>query len=310
MGQTALAALDQPSFWPPLPLAEWQDTYQTLHMWTQIAGKIRLELGPKLNHWWGATLYVTARGLTTSPIPYRGLVFEIQFDFLNHQLEILASDGGRRSLPLEPQPVAAFYREIMDALRSIGIEVFINTKPQEVADPIPFEQDYRHASYDREYASRFWRILLSAETVLNEFRSRFIGKCSPVHFFWGSFDLACTRFSGRPAPPRKGVITSEAYSHEVISAGFWPGGGGLEAAFYSYTAPSPPGLAEEPVRPPAAFWSKQLSEFILMYEDVRRAKSPSSALVEFCESTYQAGARLAGWDRAALERNYSLGRIA
>jgi hypothetical protein len=289
--------------WPALPLDAWSDTYATLHMWTQIVGKIRMTLSPPVNHWWHTALYVNARGLTTSPIPYGAGAFEIQFDFIGRQLEILSSDGNRISLQLAPESVAAFHNKLMSALRSLGIDIAINEKPQEVADAIPFEKDYRHASYDPDYAHRWWRILLSTETVLSEFRSRFIGKCSPVHFFWGSFDLCCTRFSGRPAPPRKGVITSEAYSHECISAGFWPGGGAISGpAFYSYTAPQPPGLQDEPVRPAAAAWHKDLSEFILMYEDVRRAESPRAALLEFLESTYAAGAKLAKWDRASLER--------
>jgi Family of unknown function (DUF5996) len=294
---------DSPSAWPPLPLDAWRDTCETLHMWTQVVGKIRLALGPRLNHWWGTALYVNTRGLTTSPIPNGNDAFEIQFDFIDHQLELRTSGGERQYLALEPDSVAVFYEKAMAALRSIGVTVAINTKPQEVADAIPFEQDYRHASYDREYAHRFWRILLSTDMVLNEFRSRFIGKCSPVHFFWGSFDLACSRYSGRPAPSRKGVITSEAYSHEVISAGFWPGGGAIDnPAFYSYTAPAPPGLEHETVRPDAAYWSSALSEFILMYDDVRAAASPRAALMEFLESTYAAGAKLARWDRKALER--------
>jgi hypothetical protein len=291
------------SNWPALPLDAWLATYDTLKMWTQVAGKIRMTLSPKLNHWWHTTLYVNSHGLTTSAIPYGGGLFEIQFDFLEHQLEVQTSCGDRKSFPLAPEPVADFYGRMMATLRSLGIEVEINTRPQEVPDAIPFEKDYRHASYDREYANRWWRILVSTDIVMNEFRSRFIGKCSPVHFFWGSFDLACTRFSGRPAPPRKGVITSEAYSHECISAGFWPGGGPVAGpAYYSYTAPQPAGLSDEAVRPAAAFWHKEFSEFILMYEDVRRAESPRAALLDFLESTYAAGAKRANWDRAALER--------
>jgi Family of unknown function (DUF5996) len=214
-----------PEPWPTLPLNAWQDTYNTLQLWTQIAGKIRMKLAPSVNHWWHATLYVNARGLTTSPIPYAGDIFEIQFDFLDHRLDITTGAGRRTSVALAPQPVAEFYSRLMSALGSVGIHVSINTKPQELQNAIPFEQDFQHASYDPEYARRFWRILVSTGAVLQEFRGRFVGKCSPVHFFWGSFDLACTRFSGRPAPPRKGVITSEAYSHECSSAGFWPGAG-------------------------------------------------------------------------------------
>jgi hypothetical protein len=297
------SSLQDPLSWPALPLDAWLDTYQTLHIWTQIVGKIRMMLSPKLNQWWHTTLYVNSRGLTTSSIPYGGGVFEIQFDFIEHQLEIRTSDGDRESFALAPEAVAVFYERLMAALRSLSIDVQIDTKPQEVPHPIRFEQDYQHASYDEDSAHRWWRVLLSSDIVMNQFRSRFIGKCSPVHFFWGSFDLACTRFSGRPAPPRKGVISSEGYSQEVISAGFWPGGGAIKgAAYYAYAAPQPTGLADEPARPAAAFWSKELSEFILMYEDVRRAPSPSAALLEFLESTYEAGAKLAKWDRAALER--------
>ena len=224
--------------WPALPLDEWEDTYHTLHMWTQIVGKVRMALTPLYNHWWNATLYVNSSGLTTSPIRYHGEMFEIQFDFMNHQLQIRTSYGASRALALVPKSVAAFYRELLSMLQSIGIEMEINTKPQEVPEPIPFDRDEVHRSYDPEYANRFWRILLSAHLVFEEFRARFIGKSSPVHFFWGSFDLASTRFSGRLAPPRKGVITSEAYSHECSSLGWWPGNrevGG--AAFYAYTAP-------------------------------------------------------------------------
>jgi hypothetical protein len=286
--------------WPALPLDAWRDTYQTLHLWTQIAGKIRLTLAPKVNHWWHSTLYVNARGLTTSPIPYGAGGFELRFDFLDHHFNILTSDGRRASVPLAPQSVAGFYAKVMEGLGSLGIQVSINTKPQELPNPIPFEQDSEHKSYDPEYAHRFWRILLSTDAVMQEFRGRFLGKSSPVHFFWGSFDLACTRFSGKPAPPRKGVITGEAYSHECISVGFWPGEGLGQAAFYSYTAPAPPGLADEPET--ARFWNTQLSEFVLPYEEVRNAASPRSALMDFMQSTYAAGARLAGWDRAALER--------
>jgi hypothetical protein len=297
--------LQDPQSWPALPLEAWLDTYQTLHMWTQIVGKIRMKLSPKLNHWWHTTLYVNARGLTTSPIPYGGGVFEIQFDFMEHQIEILTSDGERESFTLTPEAVAVFYDRLMAALRSLGIDVQIDTKPQEVPNPIRFEQDYQHASYDKDAAYRWWRVLLSSSIVMNEFRSRFIGKCSPVHFFWGSLDLACTRFSGRAAPARKGIISSEGYSHEVISAGFWPGGGGITSAvYYAYAAPQPPGLPDEPARPAAAFWSKELSEYLLKYDDVRRSPSPRDTLLDFLESTYAAGAKLAKWDRAALETHF------
>jgi Family of unknown function (DUF5996) len=288
--------------WPALPLNEWIDTYQTLHLWTQVAGKIRLTLSPKLNHWWNSTLYVTPRGLTTSTIPYRHSAFEIDFDFVDHKLEIVTSSHDTIKIDLKPQSVQIFYDKVMYALKSLDIAVPINTKPQELPNPILFDQDQQHSAYDPEYAHRFWRILLSANMVMNEFRARFVGKCSPVHFFWGSFDLACTRFSGRIAPPRKGVITSEAYSHECISAGFWPGAGSVGPAFYCYTAPSPAGLSEETVAPKEAFWSKDLSEFVLMYDDVRAAASPQAMLLEFLESTYAAGAKRANWDRKTLDR--------
>ncbi len=288
--------------WPSLPLNEWLDTCHTLQRWVQIAGKIRMALAPPLNHWWHVTLYVNSRGLTTGPVPYTDGAFEIQFDFLRHELQISASRGVTASRLLEPEPVAVFYRRTIESLASLGISVEINRKPQEVPDPILFDEDYTHHSYDPEYARRFWRILLSSARVLEKFRGRYLGKSSPVHFFWGSFDLACTRFSGRTAPPRAGVITGPAYSHELSSAGFWPGGGGVDGpAYYSYTVPKPAGLELERVRPSAARWHPQLSEFILMYDDVRQADSPEQALYEFLESTYDAGARLGGWDRAALE---------
>jgi Family of unknown function (DUF5996) len=294
--------MPRPEPWPPLPLKEWQDTYRTLHMWLQIVGKIRMSLTPPLNHWWHVTLYTNARGLTTSPIPYAARAFEIQFDFVDHQLVIDTCEGVRRMLPLQAETVAAFYGKLMAALGALGFHVSINTKPQEVAEPVLFDQDTRPGAYDRDAVNRLGRILLSASEVLHEFRGRFLGKSSPVHFFWGSFDLACSRFSGRRAPPRKGVITAPAYSHEVISAGFWPGGGAIDGpAFYSYTAPQPPGVEEEPVRPGAARWDRQLSEFIVMYDDIRGAASPRDALLEFCESTYAAGAKRANWDRKALE---------
>jgi Family of unknown function (DUF5996) len=289
--------------WPALPLNEWEDTYRTLQLWTQIVGKVRLTLTPLINHWWNASLYVSARGLTTSAIPHGTDSFAIDFDFIDHRVLIRTSQGRQESWKLEPQTVAEFYRRFMAALRSLGIDITINTKPQELPNPIPFEQDQQHSSYDPEYANRLWRILLSTHMVLTEFRSRFIGKCSPVHLFWGSFDLACTRFSGRPAPPRKGVISREAYSHEVISAGFWPGGGPIQgAAFYAYSAPVPEGLSESRIKPAAGFWSKDLSEFLLMYDEVRTSASPRDTLLDFCQSTYDAGANLAKWDRTALER--------
>ena len=288
--------------WPALPLQEWQDTYRTLHLWTQIVGKVRLSLTPPLNHWWHATLYVNSRGLTTGAIPYADRVFEIQFDFHKHELMITTSNGQNASRPLQPETVASFHAGVLAALQSLGITVKINPKPQELPNPVLFDQDSSHHSYDREYAGRFWRILVSSAQVMERFRGKFVGKCSPVHFFWGSFDLACTRFSGRPAPPRRGVISGPAYSHECCSAGFWPGGNGVDGpAYYSYTVPQPAGLEREKIRPPTAKWNPQLSEFILMYDDVRRADQPEQALYEFLESTYEAGARLGKWDRAALE---------
>lgn len=289
--------------WPALPLQEWEDTYHTLHMWSQIVGKIRLGLTPLQNHWWNTALYVTARGLTTSAIPYQGRAFELQFDFLDHRLDLQTSDGMEKAMALSPKSVAAFYRELFSMLLAAGINLQINLKPQEVPNPIPLDQDETHASYDPEYASRLWRILLSTNSVLQEFRSGFVGKCSPVHFFWGSFDICCTRFSGRRAPPRKGIITSEAYSHECSSIGWWPGGGDIKApAFYAYTAPEPPGCGEQKLRVEAGFYDGKLHEFLLMYDDVRQAKSPRAEILEFARGAYQAGANLAGWDRAALER--------
>ena len=292
--------------WPALPLAEWKDTYATLHMWTQIVGKIRLALSPPINHFWGTTFYVTARGLTTSPMPYRNGTVEINFDFIAHTLEIVTSLGETRSFHLVPRTVAEFYFELMSALHSLGIDAKVWTMPVEVPRPVRFNLDEAHSSYDSEYAHRFWQILVSVSTVLWEFRSRFIGKASPVHFFWGSFDLAATRFSGRRAPERPDAdfITKEAYSHEVISHGFWPGDGEVikDAAFYAYAAPEPAGFRDQRVMPSKAFYSGEKNEFFLMYDDVRLAHSPEQALMEFCQSTYEAGANLGHWDRANLER--------
>lgn len=291
--------------WPELPLAAWQDTYATLHMWTQIVGKVRLALTPLINHWWEVPLYVNARGLTTSAIPYGDQIFEIQFDFIDHKLAIQSSWGSSRTLPLKSQSVADFYAAFMAALRSLGIDVKIWTMPCEVPNPIRFENDRQHASYDPEYASRFWHILVLCENIFQEFRARFIGKDSPIHFFWGSFDLAVTRFSGRRAPERPGAdpVTREAYSHEVISAGFWPGGNGIDGpAFYAYAAPEPAGLAQQKIEPSQAFYHPQVKEFLLMYDDVRSAPSPRAALLSFLQSTYEAAARLANWNRKELER--------
>lgn len=298
--------------WPELPSKSWRDTCSTLHMWTQIVGKVRLALTPVVNHWWNVPLYVTARGLTTSQMPYRDRSLEIWFDFLDHRLVLETSEGLRKTLPLRPQTVADFYREFMALLRSADIEVKIWRMPAEIPNPIPFDEDRVHASYDPEYAQRFWRILLSVTRVFNEFRAEFIGKASPVHFFWGSFDLAVSRFSGRRAPERPGAdsITREAYSHEVSSVGFWPGSGNIQdAAFYSYTAPEPPGFSQSPVRPKAAFYHSEFKEFILTYDDARNAESPAAELLAFCQSTYAAGATLGKWDRAALERQQEGKRI-
>jgi hypothetical protein len=298
-------SLNQES-WPELPLEAWQDTYATLHMWTQIVGKVRLVLSPRVNQWWEVALYVNARGLTTSAIPYNGRNFEIQFDFIDHKLIIQTSWGASKTLPLKAQSVADFYVEFMSALQSVGVRVKIWTMPQEVPNPVPFDRDTQHASYDPEYAHRFWQILILCDNIFEEFRAGFIGKDSPVHFFWGSFDLCVTRFSGRRAPERPGAdfVTREAYSHEVISAGFWPGGGDIKgAAFYAYAAPEPAGFAEQSVRPAAAFYHPQLHEYLLMYDDVRRSASPRQALLSFLQSTYDAGANLAKWDRKDLERS-------
>ena len=296
---------DRPECWPALPLDEWKDTYATLHMWTQIVGKIRMRLTPLVNHWWNVPLYVSARGLTTTRIPYRDRAFELRFDFIEHGLVLETSDGIIKTVPLEPRSVADFYQACMSMLRSAGIEVSIWKMPVEVPDPIPFDQDQQHSSYDAAAADNFRRILLSVDAVLHQFRSEFIGKSSPVHFFWGSFDLAVTRFSGRLAPARPGAdsITREAYSHEVSSVGFWPGGGNVAgAAFYSYMAPAPPGLSEAKILPSSAKYDTGLGEYLLMYDDIRASSSPSSELLAFCRSTYAAGADLAAWDRSSLER--------
>jgi len=296
--------------WPALPLDEWRDTYTTIHRWTQVAGKIRLAQAPMINHWWQVPLYVTCRGLTTSPIPYGVRTFQIDFDFIGHRLVIQTSDGATESFPLQPRSVADFYGEMMARLRSLGLEVRIWSKPVEIPNPIPFDQDHQHNAYDPDYAHRHFRILMQAARILTAFRGRFIGKVSPVHFFWGSFDLACTRFSGRLAAPRTGApnvadhVTLEAYSHEVSSCGFWPGGDGIEMpAFYSYAYPEPSGFPEAPVRPNGAFYSKELGQFILPYDVLRQADAPDETLLEFLQSTYEAAATLARWDRAALERS-------
>lgn len=280
-------------------------------MWTQIVGKIRLERAPWTNHSWHVPLYVTARGLGTSLIPYDdGRAFEIDFDLLSHQLVIQVTDGARQSVPLEPRPVSDFYRNVLDALAALDLDIGIHTTPSEVPNGIPFEKDTEHHHYDRESATRFWRALLQIDRVFKEFRSHFIGKCSPVHFFWGSFDLAVTRFSGREAPPHPGGIPNfpdwvarEAYSHEVSSAGFWPGGGGIESpSFYSYAYPAPDGFSKARVSPSGAYYANELGEFVLSYDEVRKAASPDDVLLEFLQSTYEAAAALSDWDRTALER--------
>jgi hypothetical protein len=298
----ARAAQDE---WPELPLAAWRDTYATLHMWSQIVGKVRLALSPRINHWWEVPLYVSVTGLTTSAIPYPGGIFEIEFDFIHHQLLIKTNHDMAAKLALKQRSVADFYREFMAALASLGIAVKIWKMPVEIPNPIAFDEDTQHASYDPEYAHRFWEILASSEKIFVEFRARFIGKASPIHFFWGSFDLAATRFSGRRAPERPGAdaITREAYSHEVSSAGFWPGGGAIqEAAFYAYAAPEPEGFGQAPVRPAQAYYHPELKEFLLRYDDVRTSASPRAALLEFLQSTYEAAANLAKWDRKELEK--------
>ncbi len=295
--------MDRDQEWPALPIGQWQQTCDTLHMWSQVIGKVRLALAPPVNHWWHVPFYVTPRGLTTSAIPWRGETFAVDFDFLDHALIVTKSDGRSAALALHPMPVKTFYKETLAALAGAGIDVKIWPKPVEIADPIRFDEDETHAAYDAEWAQRFWRVLMSVDGVMKEFRSSFLGKCSPVHFFWGSFDLAVTRFSGRRAPEREGAdrITREAYSHEVSSCGFWPGGGGQDAAFYAYHAPEPAGYKTAKVRPAGASYSPDLSEFLFKYEDARAAASPRDAILAFFESTYACGARLAGWDRGALE---------
>jgi hypothetical protein len=274
-------------------------------MWAQIVGKVRLKLCPLVNHWWNVPFYVTARGMTTSAMPYERRAIEVQFDFIEHKILIETSEGRIVEMAMEPQSVADFYEKFMAALRELGLSVHIWTMPCEVPNPTPFEKDHVHAAYDADAAHKFWRILVWVDQIFKEFRAGFEGKASPVHFFWGSFDLAVTRFSGRPAPERPGAdsITREAYSHEVSSAGFWPGGGDIKApAFYSYAAPEPPGFAEQRVGPQAAFYHPQMKEFLLMYDDVRTAGSPKDALMEFLQSTYNAAADLGKWDRKNLER--------
>jgi Family of unknown function (DUF5996) len=299
-------SLSKDEMWPALPLAEWNETRQTLHMWTQIVGKVRLALSPRVNQWWEVPLYVCARGLTTSPIPYGTGIFEVNFDFVSHTLEIVTSWNEKKTIHLFTRTVAGFYREFMDALHSLGITVKIWPMPVEIPNPIRFDQDVTHARYDPAYVHRFWRILVTVDAILKEFRAGFIGKASPVHFFWGSFDLAASRFSGRLAPPKPGAdpITREAYSHEVISAGWWPGAGDVTAPFfYAYAVPDPAGFRDAPVKPAKAVYNTQLNEFLLAYDDVRSDADPKAALMAFLQSTYDAGATLGKWDRTALEKH-------
>jgi hypothetical protein len=308
----ALPHRSRPEDWPVLPaFAEWQETCATFHLWTQVVGKIRLVQTPWLNHSWHVPLYVTTRGLGTSPIPHGARSFEMDFDLQGDALRIHTADGEERHVALAARPVADFYADVMAALDGLGLRVRIHTTPSEIADAIPFEQDRTHAHYDGDAVRAFWHALVQSDRVLKEFRARFLGKCSPVHFFWGSFDLAVTRFSGREAPPHPGGVPNfpdwvarEAYSHEVSSAGLFAGGPGVEAAsFYAYAYPAPEGFDRAPVAPQAATYSRELGEFLLPYEAVRRASSPDETLLAFLQSTYEAAADRAGWDRAALERD-------
>ncbi len=301
--------------WPAIPYEPWKDTLATLHMWAQIVGKIRLAQSPWVNHSWHVTLYVSPRGLTTSPIPYEERSFQIDFDFIQHELRISTSDGESRSLPLRPQTTAEFHAAIQEALRGLDLDVHFHGRPNEVPEPIPFAEDRTHAAYDPEAVQRFWRALLQVDRVFKRFRAQFLGKNSPVHFFWGSFDLAVTRFSGRTAPAHPGgypniplAVMQEAYSHEVSSAGFWPGGEGMPyPMFFSYAYPTPPGFSDAVVAPAAAQWNAGLGEFVLPYEDVRLAENPEGALLQFLETTYEAAARCAGWDTAALAQTFRPG---
>ncbi len=305
-----LMAKNAETNWPALPFEDWADTAATLHMWTQIVGKVRVAKAPWVNHSWHVPLYLTTRGMTTSPIPHGQRTFQIDFDFLSHRLVVTTSDGDIRNLPLEPQTTADFYARLMQALSDLSVPVAIHGSPNEVENPIPFAEDQVHAAYDADAAGRFWRVLSQIDRVFHKFRAAFIGKCSPVHFFWGSFDLAVTRFSGRTAPEHPGGfpnmpdwIMREAYSHEVSSAGFWPGGEAMpQAIFYSYAYPTPEGFAKASVEPAAAEWSSELGEFVLTYDAVRESGSPEAALLAFLETTYAAAADTASWDREGLER--------
>jgi hypothetical protein len=302
----------RPIVWPSLPLEAWRETYAALHLWTQIVGKIRLALSPWVNHSWHTTLYVTARGLTTSVIAYGSRSFQIDFDFLEHQLWVCSNDGRSASLRLEPQSVASFYKRIMEEMHKLELDVRIHRRPNELPEAIPFDEDDKPRPYDAEYVTRFWQVLEQADRVFKVFRARFLGKCSPVHFFWGAADLAVTRFSGRKAPQHPGGVPNlpdwvarDAYSHEVSSCGFWPGSGPIQyPAFYSYAYPEPEGFSKTPIKPASAFYSTDLGEFILPYDEVRNATSPENTLLDFLQTTYEAAANLAKWDRSALERTH------
>jgi Family of unknown function (DUF5996) len=308
---SASKALPANEAWPALPLNGWADTYATLHRWTQVVGKVRLARTPWVNHSWHVPLYVTARGLTTGLVPHDRQSFEIDFDFVDHRLSVRTTDGATADLDLRPRSVAAFYREVMQILTDLSIGTAIHPRPNELADATPFADDEEHAAYDPDAAHRFWRVLVQADRVFTRFRAKFVGKCSPVHFFWGSFDLAVTRFSGRPAPTHPGGVPNlpdsvvrEAYSHEVSSAGFWPGGGAIPyPAFYSYAYPEPAGFSEMVVRPAAAFYSRDLHEFVLPYDAVRTADQPDAMLLAFLEDTYRVAADLGKWDRTSLEKS-------
>jgi hypothetical protein len=301
------AAVSSPETWPALPIAEWADTCATLQLWMQVVGKVRLALVPPINHSWNVTLYPTIRGVSTAPMPYGRGLLQIDFDFIDHVLVVESSQSGRRTIPLVPMTAAAFYRAVMKALDELHTPVHIWPMPMEIADPIRLDKDEEHAAYDAEYAQRFWRVLLQTMRVFTAFRARFRGKVSPIHLFWGAMDLACTRFSGRIAPPHPSMpglpdrVTRDAYSHEVSSAGFWPGGGGMDAMFYSYAYPEPPGYREYAIRPDAAAFSEAFGEFVLPYDAMRKAEDPDAALMEFLQSTYEAAAECARWDRNALE---------
>ncbi len=304
-----MSSLNDNELWPELPLEAWQDTCSTLHMWTQIVGKIRLNLAPMINHWWQVAFYLTSRGFTTTPMPFNSMYCQIDFDFIDHEMRITMDNGKSRSIKLKTRTVADFYKTMMEELKSLGVELAIWTTPVEVPERVPFEQDNTHSAYDPEYAHRHWRVLVQADRIMKKFRSSFTGKVSPVHFFWGAFDLAVTRFSGRRAPDHPGVpnvarsVMVEAYSHEVSSCGFWPGTGLGEPAFYSYAYPEPEGFKESPVKPDEAYYFNDWGEFVLPYEAVRTAESPDEKLLAFLQSTYEAAANLGKWDRDSLERS-------